>query len=109
MNSSRFERTSLTQRLGWETRHRWNYTDWDAVAKDSTYVKYAQPEWLQCHDARKYAIDKYEEVVSHLQHGTPFQSTNVPEGYVHEDWTLEDMTRLEKENVSHEGFYKARL
>jgi len=42
----RFERTFLTQRMGWETRHRWHQTDWCIIAANPEFVKLPQPHWL---------------------------------------------------------------
>lgn len=103
----RFERTSLTQRLGWETRHRWHFTDWEAVAKNPELLKLPQPTWLQCHDAETYARENVGAAVSHIKNGTPFTSTNVPEGHIHENWTIDDMVRMETEKVHKGSFYKA--
>jgi hypothetical protein len=107
MVENRYERTSLTQRMGWETRHVWHQTDWDAVAKDPNYLKMPQPAWLLGHDARKYASENFEAVVNHLQDGTPFVSKNVPEGYVHEEWTVETLLTIEGQTVD-KDFYKVR-
>ncbi|KIW79159.1 hypothetical protein Z517_05771 [Fonsecaea pedrosoi CBS 271.37] len=101
----RFERTSLTQRAGWELRHRWHQTDWDAVAKDPSFLNQPQPRWLYGHDAADYAEANYDAVSSHLEKGTPFTARNVPDGYVHEDWTISQM--MAKEGVKAEpDFYK---
>ncbi|KAH7020063.1 hypothetical protein EDB80DRAFT_760004 [Ilyonectria destructans] len=100
----RYNRTSLTQRMGWETRHRWHQTDWEAVKKNPEFLRMPQPGWLYGHDAEKYAEEKYEEAASHILKGTPFVSTNLPEGYVHEEWTVEEM--MAKENESNASFYK---
>ncbi|KAH0841504.1 putative MAK1-like monooxygenase [Fonsecaea pedrosoi] len=100
----RFERTSLTQRMGWELRHRWHQTDWDAVAKDPEYLKFRQPAWLVGVDAEDYAHQNYAAVVSHLKDGTPFTATNVPEGYVHEDWTVSELMEKEKGKADEEFF-----
>lgn len=103
MNS--FERTSLTQRAGWELRHRWHQTDWDAVAKDPSFLNQPQPRWLFGHDAAQYAEDSYDTMLSHIEKGTPFVSKNVPEDYVHEDWTIGQM--MAREGVKAESdFYK---
>ncbi|KAF2186194.1 FAD/NAD(P)-binding domain-containing protein [Zopfia rhizophila CBS 207.26] len=101
----RYERTSLTQRMGWETRHRWHQTDWDAVAANPEFLKLPQPEWLNGHDAEQYAYDNFDAVVSHLEKGTPFRSTSVPDGYVHEDWTIETMMAREGQKAEN-GFYQ---
>jgi len=91
--------------MGWETRHRWHQTDWEAVAANPEFLKLPQPEWLNGHDAEKYADDNFESVVSHLEKGTPFQSTNVPDGYVHEDWTIQTMMAREGQKAG-DGFYQ---
>ncbi|EXJ71844.1 uncharacterized protein A1O5_04345 [Cladophialophora psammophila CBS 110553] len=103
----RYERTSLTQRMGWETRHVWHQTDWEAVAKNPELLSLPQPEWLNGCDAEKYAEDKFDAVISHLQKGTPFESTNVPPGHVHEDWTIDQMLAFEGKKVD-KDFYKTR-
>ena len=64
-----------------------------------------QPMWLYAFDAEKYAYDRYLEVVDSVQNSTPFVSKNLPEGHVHEDWTIEMMMDLEKEQAK-EHFFK---
>lgn len=91
--------------MGWETRHRWHQTDWEAVKRNSEYLKMPQPEWIYCHDARKYAYDRCAEVAKSIEEGTDFTSKNLPEGYVHEDWTVEMMLALESKQVQ-EHFYR---
>jgi hypothetical protein len=64
-----------------------------------------QPRWLYGHDAADYAEVSYDAVSSHLEKGTPFTPKNVPDGYVHEDWTIGQM--MAKEGVKAEpDFYK---
>lgn len=103
----RYQRTSLTQRMGWETRHVWHQTDWDAVAANPDILKFPQPEWLLGHDAGQYAKDSYEAVVSHIKDGTEFRPANLPDGYIHEDWTIETMLSREG-RTAEKGFYKSR-
>lgn len=95
----RYERTSLTQKLGWETRHRWHQTDWDAVKNDPDVIRMPQPAWLYGADAEKYAYDNAQAVIKAIEEGTRFVSTNVPEGHVHEDWTIESMMALESKTA----------
>lgn len=90
----RFERTSLTQRMGWETRHKWHQTDWEYAEGDNAILHIPQPVWLEGHDAEKYASDNLTAVLLDLEGGTPFKSTNVPEDYVHEHWTVEGLSNL---------------
>ncbi|KAH7068617.1 hypothetical protein FB567DRAFT_585047 [Paraphoma chrysanthemicola] len=101
----RFERTSLTQRMGWETRHRWHQTDWEAVAQNPQYLKMPHPIWLYNFDAEKYAYDRLDDAVDSISKGTAFVSSNTPEGHVHEDWTVDMMMKLEKEQAK-EHFYR---
>ncbi|EXM15810.1 hypothetical protein RAB80_003833 [Fusarium oxysporum f. sp. vasinfectum] len=90
----RYERTSLTQRLGWENRHRWQQTDWDEVKKNPEFLRFPMPEWLYDADARKYAYDNAEAVIAHIKTGAPFTNTNVPEGHVHQEWTMDEVVAL---------------
>ncbi|RSL87767.1 hypothetical protein CEP52_015424 [Fusarium oligoseptatum] len=101
----RFERTSLTQRMGWETRHRWHQTDWEAVSADPSFLRMPQPMWLNNFDAEEYAEKRLSEVVESVKSGSPFKSSNLPEGHIHEDWTVEMMMELEKEQAK-EHFYR---
>ncbi|KAI8648301.1 FAD-binding-3 domain-containing protein [Fusarium sp. Ph1] len=101
----RFERTSLTQRMGWETRHRWHQTDWKAVSADPSFLKMPLPMWLYSFDAEEYAEKRLSEVVESVKSGSPFKSSNLPKGHVHEDWTVEMMMQLEKEQAK-EHFYR---
>jgi len=91
--------------MGFETRRVWHQTDWEAVSKNPEVLKFPQPASLNGVHAGKYAPERCEEVVAHLRNGTEFVATNVPEGYVHENWTIEEM-------LAHEGkrgdFYKTR-
>lgn len=47
--------------------------------------------WLWNHDPEQYAIDNYDKALAHLQDGTTFQNTNVPRGYVHTPWTIDEL------------------
>jgi hypothetical protein len=77
------------------------------VARDPSFLEQPQPTWLFGHDATKYAEDNYNAVVKSVREGTSFVSTNVPEGHVHEDWTIEEM--MAREGVKAEPeFYKVK-
>ncbi|KAH7161079.1 hypothetical protein EDB81DRAFT_924424 [Dactylonectria macrodidyma] len=103
----RYERTSLTQRMGWETRHVWHQTNWDAVAANPDMLKFPQPAWLLGSDAKVYAEENFEAVKASVENGTPFVSTNVPPGHIHEDWTIESMLAHEGK-LADKDFYKTR-
>lgn len=91
--------------MGWETRHRWHQTDWEQVAKSPEVIKMPQPIWLYAHDPEKYAYERCDEAVESVRSGKLFVSTNTPPGHVHEDWTVEMMMALEKQQAT-EAFYK---
>ncbi|KAF5021360.1 hypothetical protein F66182_6605 [Fusarium sp. NRRL 66182] len=101
----RFDRTSSTQRMGWEVRHKWHQTDWDLVKKNPEFLKIPQPDWLYAGDAEKYGYEQYDAVVAHLTEGKPFKNTNVPPNFEHDDWSVKSMTELDKQKGS-EGLYK---
>ena len=93
--------------MGWETRHVWHQTDWETVAKNPEVLKLPQPAWLNGVDAQEYAISNLPKVIAHLETGTPFTSTNIPDGHIHEDWTIEEMLAFEGKKAG-ENFYKTR-
>ena len=66
VSNDRYERTSLTQRMGFETRHVWHQTDWEAVSNNPEVLKFPQPAWLNGIDAGDYASRRCEEVVYEL-------------------------------------------
>ncbi|KAL2061089.1 hypothetical protein VTL71DRAFT_9141 [Oculimacula yallundae] len=90
----RYERTSLTQRLGWENRHLWQRTDWDAVKRNPELIRFPMPGWLYDANARQYAYDNARAVMAHIKTGAPFTNTNVPEGHVHQEWTMDELVDL---------------
>lgn len=93
--------------MGFETRHVWHQTDWEAVAKNPEFLRFPQPAWLNGIDAAEYASQRFGEIIAHLETGAPFTSTNVPEKHVHEDWTVDQMLAYEGKKVSAD-FYKTR-
>lgn len=52
------------------------------------------PGWLYDADARKYAYDNAAAVIAHIKTGAPFTSTNVPQGHVHQEWTMDEIVAL---------------
>lgn len=90
--------------MGWELRHKWHQTDWDAVKKTPEFLKFQQPDWLLGCDSEEYALKNFDAVVLHFKNGTSFTNTNCPEGYMHENWTLDELRAKEE---AKEAFYKA--
>ena len=101
----RYERVTLAQKNGFETRHRWHKTDWKAFARDPDSINLPQPDWLYAHDAEKYTKERWAEVKAHLrgETDTPFVNTNTYPGYVHEDWTVQSVMEMEKETAKTEN------
>jgi hypothetical protein len=95
--ATRYERVTLCQRIGFETRHRLHKTDWEAVAKDPNWMNIPQPLWQYDHDPEAYAIERWDEVVAYLQSedkNRVFKSTNTAPGHVHTDWTVAELMEL---------------
>jgi hypothetical protein len=53
--------------------------------------------WVLDHDPEQYAFKNYEQALSHISDGKPFQNTNRPTGVTYEPWTIEGLAdALEK-------------
>jgi hypothetical protein len=90
--------------LGWETRHRWQKTDWDAVKRNPELLRFPMPSWLYDANARQYAYDNAQAVIASIKTGAPFTNTNVPEGHVHQEWTIDAIVALLDSGDSEEVF-----
>ncbi len=84
--------------MGWELRYAWHRTDWDLVKKHPETLEQKQPYWLFGGDTEAYAYHAYNEVVDCLKSGKEFIPKNVPEGYTHKDWTMEDMLAADEKH-----------
>lgn len=47
--------------------------------------------WIWAHDPEQYVYDKFAAALDHLQTGAPFQNTNIPPGYVHAPWSVDQL------------------
>jgi len=90
----RYERVTLCQRIGFETRHRFHKTDWDTIAKDPKSVSMPQPPWQYGHDPEAYCAERWDDAVAHVLEGKPLQATNVAPGHVHKEWTVAELMAL---------------
>ncbi|KAI1623917.1 hypothetical protein EDD37DRAFT_658281 [Exophiala viscosa] len=95
----RYERVTLSQRIGFETRHRFHKTKWEKLAEDPSAVNMPQPAWQYSHDPVQYAAEKLDEAVADVLEGKPLQSTNVAPGHVHKDWTVAELMALGSETI----------
>ncbi|KAK7748215.1 hypothetical protein SLS62_008766 [Diatrype stigma] len=84
----RFERVSCCQKLGLLNHERRVNIK---LAADASKVKIEYGRWIWKHDPEQYVYDNYTQALDHLQHGTPFQNTNIPPGYVHKPWSVDQI------------------
>ncbi|EXJ76296.1 uncharacterized protein A1O5_00804 [Cladophialophora psammophila CBS 110553] len=101
----RYDRTSTTQRMGWEVRHKWHQTDWERVKREPDFLKIPQPDWLYSANAEQYGYEKFDEVMAHIKEGKPFRNTNVPDNYQPDDWNIKTMTELDA-SMGTDNLYK---
>ncbi|GJN71741.1 hypothetical protein PLICBS_005809 [Purpureocillium lilacinum] len=80
-NLLRFERVSCLQAFG----------IYNQASKKKGGALGELGHWIIAHDPEAYAAEKYEEALSHLQHGTPFISTNTPPGMVYAPWSIDTL------------------
>ena len=64
-----------------------------ATSDDQKPIKQEYGRWIWAHDVERYVYDNYTSALDHLQTGgsTPFHNTNIPPGYVHQDWSVDKM------------------
>ncbi|KAK7943969.1 uncharacterized protein PG986_013082 [Apiospora aurea] len=97
-NKLRFERVSCCQKLGFVNLAKRNNRD--AKTADRKKTEDLVPEqgrWLWGHDPEKYVQENFPEALDHLQKGTPLRNTNIPPGYVHEEWSVDELrARVER-------------
>ncbi|KAK8044011.1 hypothetical protein PG993_004035 [Apiospora rasikravindrae] len=97
-NKLRFDRVSCCQKLGFVNLAKRNNRD--VKTADSKKTEDLVPEqgrWLWGHDPEKYVQENFPTALDHLQKGTPFKNTNIPLGYVHEEWAVDElMARVER-------------
>ncbi|KAK7992588.1 hypothetical protein PG988_001382 [Apiospora saccharicola] len=97
-NKLRFERVSCCQKLGFvNLAKRTNRDAKTANTKKTEDMVPEQGRWLWGHNPEMYVCDNFHKALDHLQRGTPFQNTNIPPGYVHEEWAVDElMARVER-------------
>ncbi|KAI1255663.1 hypothetical protein MGN70_002778 [Eutypa lata] len=85
----RFERVSCCQKLGLLNHER--RVNANPTAKDPSKIKTEYGKWIWAHDPEKYAYDNYGKALDHVRSGAPFQNTNIPPGYVHRPWSVDQV------------------
>ncbi|ETS77146.1 hypothetical protein PFICI_11020 [Pestalotiopsis fici W106-1] len=93
----RFERVSLIQLMGLVNRANFHREGHEEAKQLQSRI--VQGKWLWGHRSEEYAADNFARAAAHLISGVPFQNRNVPPGYVHEGWTLEDQIAREKQGI----------
>ncbi|ROV97852.1 hypothetical protein VSDG_04893 [Cytospora chrysosperma] len=74
----RYERASIGQEMGIETREHWLKTNWEQVKKNPEILAQPRPDWLFSHDPQGYAYEEFEVAAHAVLTGCPYQARNVP-------------------------------
>ncbi|GME65424.1 FAD binding domain-containing protein [Neofusicoccum parvum] len=74
----RYQRATIIQRSGIETRDAWHKTDWEAAAKDPSLVAMPRPKWIYGHDCQSHTYEEFENVVEALKSGKEYIPKNIP-------------------------------
>ncbi|TVY43407.1 FAD-dependent monooxygenase [Lachnellula occidentalis] len=90
-NKLQFQRVSCLQLNGFINHQRQNNTNFEVIGEDGDSFKSYIGKWALAHDPDKYAYDNYGKVLNYLLSGAPFRSTNIPPGYTHKPWTIQEM------------------
>ncbi|KIY48801.1 FAD/NAD(P)-binding domain-containing protein [Fistulina hepatica ATCC 64428] len=111
-NRLRFERVSCAQKTGFRTRDAWHTADWDFIARNPDIIGKRFGKWLLLHDPEVYAYENFDACAEEVRAKTegresekPFVSTNIPPGYTHKPWTIQEMLQesAEKQTLGDEG------
>lgn len=63
----RYERVCKVQKTGETTRDNWHKTDWDAVKKDPSILKFPREDWIFGHDAETHAEEVYDAIAREVE------------------------------------------
>lgn len=74
----RYDRATLAQRIGIETRDAWHKTDWEAVKKNPKLLEMPRPDWLFGHDPQEYAYEEFETAAEAVETGVKYVSRSIP-------------------------------
>ena len=92
----RYQRVSTLQRMGFATRQNLHHLDLEALEKDPSTFKMRHGSWSWGHDALQYAKDRFELAVKSVENGSELENSNLPEGHVYEEWTIEKEMERER-------------
>ncbi|KAI1171109.1 hypothetical protein F4777DRAFT_71132 [Nemania sp. FL0916] len=93
----RYERCTLAQKMGIETREQWLQTDWEEVKKNPSVLAQPRPAWLMNHDPQEYAYEEFEAAAHAVMTGGPYRARNAPEDHSNYRTTDFENERLGKE------------
>ena len=88
-NLLRFERVSCLQAFGVVNQAKMSAKN--SASNKTTKGGVHFGRWILTHNPEEYADQLYDEVLSHLKHGTPFQNTNIPPGLMYKPWTIDSL------------------
>ncbi|KAF6832911.1 FAD binding domain protein [Colletotrichum plurivorum] len=88
----RYQRASVIQKTGFQNRQQ-------IVVQPETGDIFAQGKWLWAHKPEVYARENFARARAHIEHGAPFENTNLPPGHKFQDWTIAEEMAKEKAGV----------
>lgn len=93
----RYERVSTVQRTGFVNQDLLDHLDLDLARARPQDMRVTWGKWMWSHLPEKYAADHFHEALAALKSGSRFVNTNLPEGHVFREWTMEEeLERQEK-------------
>lgn len=78
-DDGRYDRVTITQRAGIETRDIWHKTDWEEFKRNKHYIELPQPDWIFGHDPQAYAYMEFETAAKAVETGGEYHPRNIPQ------------------------------
>jgi hypothetical protein len=90
--------------------------DLEALQRDPESAKigfFKSGRWIWGHDTEKYAEENYTKCLASLRDEAPFENTNLPPGYVYQEWSLQSeqkrMAAGIRSNLKENGYWGVEL
>ncbi|OAL22161.1 hypothetical protein AYO22_07422 [Fonsecaea multimorphosa] len=104
----RFERVSCHQLKGFLNREMIHRTDWASIAKDPSAIEQKHGDWIVMHDPEAYVNENYWKAYDHVVGGKEFVNSNVPKGWSHQTWTIEQVLNQPLASFQESGDWSIR-
>ena len=79
MSDGRYDRVTITQKAGIETRDIWHNTDWEEFKRNRHYIELPQPDWIFGHDPQTFAYEEFAIAAHAVETGCEYRPGNIPE------------------------------